>query len=127
MQPRVTILIPHYKTLPLTTLCLQLLHQYTDLALAKIIVIENGSHDESLAALQAFPWITVIARAGEAGESPVESHARALDLGLAQVTTPYVLSIHTDSLVKHADWLTFLLSKIESDDRIAGVGSWKLE
>lgn len=127
MHPSVTILIPHFKTLPLTKLCLQLLRHYTDLTVAKIVVIENGSQDGSLEYLRTIPWIEVIVRTGEAGESPVQSHARALDLGLAQVTTPYVLSIHTDTLVKRATWLPFLLQQIDAHPMVAGVGSWKLE
>ena len=38
-----------------------------------------------------------------------------------------MLSIHTDTLVKHPKWLPFLLSEIEKNPNIAGVGSWKLE
>ncbi|EKD72833.1 MAG: hypothetical protein ACD_45C00576G0002 [uncultured bacterium] len=127
MQPQVTILIPHYKTLPLTKVCLQLLHKQTDLAKAKIVVIENGSQDDSLDYLKTLPWIDVVPRTVEQGESPVQSHARALDLGLSRVSTPYVLSIHTDTLVLHPHWLTFLMNHLEKDSTIAGVGSWKLE
>ena len=43
------------------------------------------------------------------------------------MTTPYVLSIHTDTLVKTKKWLPFLLSHFENDKQLAGVGSWKLE
>jgi GT2 family glycosyltransferase len=127
MTQAVTILIPHYRTLPLTQACLGLLQRYTNLSLAKIIVIENDSQDGSLPYLQSLSWIEVIARQKETNETPIESHARALDVALSRVTTPYVLSIHTDTLVRHPDWLLFLLSKIEADPRIAGVGSWKLE
>ncbi|MBW2010634.1 MAG: glycosyltransferase, partial [Deltaproteobacteria bacterium] len=41
--------------------------------------------------------------------------------------TPYVLSIHTDTFVKHPGWLDVLLSQVEKESNIAGVGSWKLE
>ena len=125
--PQVTILIPNYKTLELTKLCLRLIRKHTDKNLAKIVVIDNDSRDESLAYLRTLKWIELIERQQIPGESPALSHSRALDLALEKVTTPYVLSIHTDTLVRNQDWLPFLLSQIQKSHMIAGVGSWKLE
>lgn len=125
-SPQVTILVPNYKTLELTKLCLRLLRKYTDPGLAKVIVIDNDSQDESVEYLRTLSWIELIERKTD-GEIPVQAHSRALDAALECVTTPYVLSIHTDSLVKHPEWLTFLLAQIKRDPSIAGVGSWKLE
>lgn len=126
-QPLVTILVPNYKTLQLTQLCLRLLRHYTTAGLAKIIVIDNDSQDESTTWLRTLNWIQLIERKAISGESPPMSHSRALDLGLDAVDTPFVLSIHTDTLVKHKKWLEFLLVKIAKRPTIAGVGSWKLE
>lgn len=125
--PCVTILVPHYKTLTLTQLCLRLLRKYTQPELARVVVIDNDSQDESLTYLRALSWIELIERKAIPGETPVQAHSRALDLALDRVTTPYVLSIHTDTLVKHSKWLTFLLAQIEANPTLAGVGSWKLE
>jgi GT2 family glycosyltransferase len=126
-QPLVTILVPNYKTIELTKLCLRLLRKHTDLNKAKVVVIDSDSRDESLDYLRTLSWIELIERNVQPGESPVQAHARALDLGLARVTTPYVLSIHTDTLVKQAGWIDFLIVQIEKNPMIAGVGSWKLE
>lgn len=126
-QPLVTILVPHYKTLELTKLCLGLIKKYTDLSRAKVIVIDNDSRDESSVYLRTVDWIELIERPAVVGQAPVQAHSEALDLALQRVTTPYVLSIHTDTLVKRADWLEFLIKQIDSNDNIAGVGSWKLE
>lgn len=126
-KPLVTVLIPNYKTLELTKLCLRLLRKHTDLNKAKIIVIDNDSQDASLAYLKTLSWIKLIERPRVPGESAVLSHARALDLGLSQVDTPYVLSIHTDTLMKRPDWLDFLVKEIGKNPVIAAVGSWKLE
>jgi cellulose synthase/poly-beta-1,6-N-acetylglucosamine synthase-like glycosyltransferase len=127
MQHEVTILIPNYKTLDLTKLCLRLLRKYTDLNQAKVIVIDNDSQDESLAYLRSLNWITLLERKAISSESPAGAHSAALDLALEQVSTPFVLSIHTDTLVKHPKWLPFLLNQIKTSPKIAGVGSWKLE
>lgn len=125
--PKVTILIPNYKTLELTKLCLRLIRKHTDLNQAKIIVIDNDSQDESLDYLRTVKWIDLIERKAIPGETPGLSHSRALDDALARVTTPYVLSIHTDTLVRNKSWLPFLIQQIEKAPNIAGVGSWKLE
>jgi GT2 family glycosyltransferase len=124
---KVSILIPNYRTLALTKMCLDLIQKYTPTGMYHAIVIDNNSRDESTAYLRTVPWIELIERTANSYETPAQSHSRALDLGLSRVTTPYVLSIHTDTLVKHSEWLQFLLSKIEQDKNIAGVGSWKLE
>lgn len=126
-KPLVTLLLPNYKTPDLTRLCLRLLRKYTDSAKAKVIVIDNDSQDASLAYLRGLRWIELIERKAIPGEGAISAHSRALDMALARVMTPYVLSIHTDTLVKQAKWLEFLLAEIEKRPTIAGVGSWKLE
>lgn len=126
-EPQVTILVPNYKTPEITKICLRLLRKFTDSSLARVIVIDNDSGDASLDYLRGIAWIELIERKAEADDSPALSHARALDLALARVTTPYVLSIHTDTFVRRADWLDVLLAPFAADAQVAGVGSWKLE
>ena len=126
MSKEITILIPHYKTLGLTKLCLYKLKKHTDLERAEVVVIDNGSNDDSTEYLKSLDWIQFIERKDTSKESGAEAHAKALDLGMEQVDTPFVLSIHTDTFFQRNDWLDFLLSKFDSPD-IGGVGSWKLE
>jgi hypothetical protein len=123
----VTILVPNYKTLELTKLCMRLLRKYTDPQLAHVIAVDNDSQDASTEYLRSLPWIEFLERKNIPGDSAPISHGLALDLALEKVTTPYVLSIHTDTLVKRSDWLNFLLSFMEKNPNAAGVGSWKLE
>jgi GT2 family glycosyltransferase len=123
---KVTILVPNYKTPEITKICLRLLRKYTNHDLANVIVLDNNSQDESIEYLRTLNWITLIERDCVEGESGVQAHSRALDLALEKVTTPYVLSIHTDTFVKRPDWLEVLLAQFDSDE-VAGVGSWKLE
>jgi GT2 family glycosyltransferase len=126
-EPKVTILIPNYKTLKLTKLCLRLIRKYTDPEMIHVIVIDNDSNDESILYLRSLKWVELIERKKVPGEIPALSHSMALDLALEKVKTPYVLSIHTDTFVKNASWLDALITEIEKDSNIAGVGSWKLE
>ena len=126
-EPKVTILIPNYKTLKLVKLCLRLIRKYTDPEMIHVIVIDNDSDDESTDYLRSLKWIELIERKKVDGEIPALSHSMALDLALECVTTPYVLSIHTDTFVKNSSWLDALIAEIEKDSNIAGIGSWKLE
>ena len=127
--PDVTILVPNYRTPEITRLCLRLLRKHTDADRFRVIAIDNDSGEEeaSLQYLRSLKWIELIERKSVPGESPGASHAAALDMALQQVTTPYVMSIHTDTFVLRDDWLDYLLEMITKDDNIAGVGSWKLE
>lgn len=124
---KVTILVPNYRTPEITKICLRLLRKHTDFSLAHVIVVDNNSGDASLEYLRGLKWITLLERKGKPGEAPVMSHARALDLALTLVETPYVISIHTDTFIKRSDWLEPLLKPLEQNPKVAGVGSWKLE
>lgn len=127
MAVQVSILVPNYKTLELTKLCLRLIRKYTSKGIYRVIVIDNDSQDASTEYLRSLKWVTLIERKAVPGEEGYHAHSRALDLAMEQVDTPYVLSIHTDTLVRDSKWLEFLLSKITQSDNVAGVGSWKLE
>jgi len=128
-QAEVTLLVPNFRTPEITRLCLRLLRKHTDMARVHVLVIDNdsGEGEASLEYLRSLKWIELIERKSVAGESPGASHAAALDMALARTTTPYVMSIHTDTFVLRDDWLDFLLDKIKQDENIAGIGSWKLE
>lgn len=126
-SPELSIIIPNYRTPELTRLCLRLLRCNTDLSRVRVIVVDNASNDESLEYLRTVEWIELIERPDTGSESGFEMHARALDLGFERVATPYVLIMHTDTLVRNDLWLDFLLNQIRGDEKIAGVGSWKLE
>ena len=123
----VTILVPNYKTLEITKICMRLLRKYTNFDQVEVIAIDNNSQDASVEYLRSLPWIKLIERTPEADDTVPLSHSRALDMALAQVNTPYVLSIHTDTFVKRADWLDMLLKPFKDNTKLAGVGSWKLE
>ena len=122
----VTVLVPNYKTLKLTKVCLRLIKKNTDLNKVHVIVIDNDSRDDSTKYLRSLNWIELIERKGVNGEGGPMSHARALDLALTKVTTPFVIAIHTDTFVIHPNWLNILLQPFENKN-VGGVGSWKLE
>ena len=129
MNQSVSIILPNYKTPELTRLCLRSIRKYTPRDAVRVIAVDNASADESLDYLRSLSWIRLIERIpGDIeGMAPALMHTTAMDLALAEVDTPFVLSLHTDTIVYHPDWLDFLLGCINRSDKIAGVGSWKLE
>jgi len=129
MNQPVSIILPNYKTPELTRLCLRSLRKYTPHDAIRIIAVDNASGDESVEYLRSLDWIRLIERtpADIAGLEPAVMHTTAMDLAMKEVDTPFVLSFHTDTIVYNPDWLDFLLARINRDERIAGVGSWKIE
>jgi glycosyltransferase involved in cell wall biosynthesis len=127
MTALVTILIPNYKTPELTKLCLRLIRKFTDPQLIEVIAIDNHSEDASTQYLRSLKWIRLLERDTTRDKTPQLSHSNALDDALKMVRTPYVISFHTDTMVKRKGWLEFLLASFQDNPMIAGVGSWKLE
>ena len=129
MNQPVSIILPNYKTPELTRLCLRSIRKYTPHDAVRIIAVDNASADDSLDYLRSLSWIRLIERTADdiAGMAPALMHTTAMDLALAEVDTPFVLSFHTDTIVYRPDWLEFLLDRINRSDKIAGVGSWKIE
>lgn len=125
-NPRLTLLLPQYKTLELTKLCLRIIRRNLDLNQVRVVVIDNDSRDASLEYLRMVPWITLIERKAIPGETPGAAHASALDMALEITDTEFVMSMHTDTFFLDAEALPLLLTPFE-DPQVAGTGSWKLE
>jgi len=126
-RPEVTVILPNFRTPEITTICLRLLRRHTDPRRIRVIVVDNASGDASVEYLRQVEWIRLIEREVPEGEPGYIMHAKALDLAFAEVDTPYVMIMHTDTLILDDGWLDYLLGEIRRDDSIAGVGSWKLE
>lgn len=123
----VSVLVPSFNTAELTKLCLRSLRKYTDLSRIKVLVVDNGSQDASVEYLRQLPWIEFYQNDPDPNLNGAAQHSQSLDMLLEKVDTPYVLSIHTDTIVLNDNWLDFLLGEIKKSPDIAGVGSWKLE
>jgi len=125
--PAVTICIPHWQVKELITICLRAIRKFTRDVPYEVIVVDNGSEDESLDYLRNLPWIKLIQRGDGTSANPSEAHRTALDIALKNCQSDYFVAMHTDTIVKHPDWLKRMVRPFENDQRCGAVGAWKLE
>jgi GT2 family glycosyltransferase len=109
------------------TLCLRAIRKYTKAVPIEVIVVDNGSRDESLDYLRSLGWIKLVERGQNVPENWVEAFTSALDIGFENSSGEYFIIMHSDTIVKHPGWLEPLLSPFDGDARCAATGAWKLE
>ncbi len=123
---KATICIVNYKTLEFTRLCLRSIRKFTRYP-HEVVVIDNGSADESLDYLKNLDWIRLIERDNSADPSGGYSHGAALQLALDNCDTEFFISMHSDTFVLKENWLSDLIGYFGNNERIACVGSGKIE
>ncbi|MHC4100868.1 MAG: glycosyltransferase family 2 protein [Planctomycetota bacterium] len=125
--PTVSICVPHYQVQDLMRLCLRALRRYTDGPRYEVIVVDNGSTDESLDWLRSMEWITLVERGESTPDNWIRAMNTALDIGLQRARGDYYLIMHSDTIVKRRGWLRRMVEAIESGPQVASCGSGKLE
>jgi len=124
---KVTICVVNYKTLDLTRLCLKSIRKFTHYPY-ELMVIDNGSADESLEYLKSLSSIRLIERTDKTNDSSGGyAHAAALDLGLKNCTTEFFMSLHSDTIVHKNNWLKQLMKYFKENPEIVCVGAGKCE
>ncbi len=126
VKGKATICIANYKTLDFTRLCLRCIRKFTNYPY-EVIVVDNDSRDESLEYLKSLSWIRLLQRDTSGDVSGSRSHSAALQLGFENCNTEFFVSLHSDAFVCRQNWLTELIAYFAGDERIASVGSGKLE
>jgi glycosyltransferase involved in cell wall biosynthesis len=126
-KPLVSICIPHWQVRELATICLRAIRRFTRSIPIEVLVVDNGSQDDSLDYLRNLPWIRLIERGTQTPEHWVRAFMTALDVGFEHSLGDYFIIMHTDTLIKRPDWLEYLLDPLYKDAKCAASGSWKLE
>jgi|WetSurMetagenome_2_1015567.scaffolds.fasta_scaffold58947_2 glycosyltransferase involved in cell wall biosynthesis len=121
-----SIVIPHFRTEDLARLCLRAIRRLTDQPY-EVIVVDNHSQDASLDYLRRVRWIRLIERGPEADVGAVRAHADAMDIGTAAARGTWLVSLHTDTIVRRQGWLASLIARLEANPRAAALGSDKID
>ncbi|EXI90766.1 MAG: Glycosyl transferase family 2 [Candidatus Accumulibacter regalis] len=120
--PRFSIALVNYKSLEMTSICLDLLQKAVDVSEIPVWVVDNDSNDASLEYLRSIDWIKLIERKPPGEEVGFLAHGRALDMILEKVSTEYLLLLHTDTFIYDPAIIDIMLEKFSADDRVAAVG-----
>ena len=117
-----SIVIPHYRTLRHLDLCLACVKRFTRPP-HETIVVDNGSEPSDLQALRKREGIELLERR-QGAEMGHRAHAEALDLGISRARGDYVVTLHSDTFVRRAGWLEFLIDRLESGPyEVVGAGT----
>jgi len=126
-KPLVSICIPHWQLKELITICLRAIRKNTLDIPIEVIVVDNGSQDDSLDYLRRLSWIKLIERGSNTPQAYTQAVLTAYDVGFANSRGDYFLVMHLDTIVKSPDWLQTLLDALGDNPKCALAGAWKLE
>jgi Glycosyl transferase family 2 len=126
-RPQVTICIPHWQVRTYMTACLRSIRKHSAKYDLQVIVVDNGSRDDSLDYLRSLSWIQLIERPEETHTNWPRNVFTAWDRGLEDATGEFYVTLHSDVFVKTDDWLEPHLREITRRPTVAASGAWKLE
>jgi len=126
VKGKATICVPNYKTLDFTRLCLRSIRKFTKYPY-EVIVVDNGSRDESLEYLKGLKWIRLVEQRGGGELTGSYAEGLALDIGLQMCNTEFFIVMHSDTFVHKDNWLTELIGCFGSGESVSCVGSGKIE
>lgn len=127
MSSRITVCIPHWQVGDYMRACLRSIRRHSHRYDLDVIVVDNGSRDESLDYLRSLSWIRLIERPEETHTNWPRNVFTAWDLGVRESDSEYFVSLHSDVFIKADDWLDPLLREMERSPRVGAAGCWKLE
>jgi GT2 family glycosyltransferase/glycosyltransferase involved in cell wall biosynthesis/ubiquinone/menaquinone biosynthesis C-methylase UbiE len=116
-KPAASVIIPVHNNWTYTQRCLLSLEQTGVTAIAEVIVVDNGSTDETPVALSRdFPWVKVLRNEENLG------FAVACNQGAAAAEGRHLVFLNNDTEVKPG-WLESLMAAAEADRDVGIVGS----
>jgi N-acetylglucosaminyl-diphospho-decaprenol L-rhamnosyltransferase len=118
VAPSIDVVIPVYNRWDLTSSCLR--HLAAQTVAHRVIVVDDGSTDETSARLRSdWPAVTTI----ELGSN--QSYTRAVNRGVRAGNGDYVVILNNDVRL-HSDCLEQLVRPLESDPRLGSVAALML-
>ena len=123
---RISLCIPHWQVRDMMSICLRSIRKHSRKYDLEVIVIDNGSRDDSLDTLRGLSWIRLIERPQETVSNWPANVFTAWDLGARAAQGEFFVTMHSDVFVKHDDWLDPFLREIAVSPQVAAAGAWKL-
>ena len=115
-QPAVSIVIPHYTNFGLIDACLSSIHRFGARRSFEVIVVADGSPDDSVGQLQAWrPRVRIVEL------RPNRGFSGACNAGARAARGKYVLFLNNDTTVTPG-WLDALVDCVEGDPKIGIAG-----
>jgi len=124
--PRISICIPHWQVRDMMAICLRSIRRNSRRYDLEVIVVDNGSRDDSLGWLRSLSWIRLLERPEEGVSNWPANVFTAWDLGAREARGEFFVTMHSDVFVKRDDWLDPFLREIAMAPDVAGAGGWKL-
>ena len=119
-EKKVTVVIPNYNGIKYIKPCMDALRAQREEGQSfDILVVDNGSEDGSLEVLQQYSEAKVLSLPENTG------FCHAVNLGICESKTPYVILLNNDTVVK-SGFVRYLLDAIEQSDRIFSVSAQML-
>lgn len=125
-KPLVSVCIPHWQVRDMMSICLRSVRRHSSKYALEVIVVDNGSRDDSLEWLRSLSWIRLIERPEETVSNWPMNVFTAWDVAAREARGEFFLTMHTDVFVKRDDWLDPLLREMAVSPRVAASGAWKL-
>jgi glycosyltransferase involved in cell wall biosynthesis len=125
-SPTISICIPHWQVKGMMALCLRSIRKHSAHYNLEILVVDNGSRDESLDYLRSLNWIRLIERPDESFQNWPMNVFTAWDLGYREACGEYFVTMHSDVFVRHDRWLDPFLREMAVSENVAASGAWKL-
>lgn len=120
-EPSVSIVILSWNSKALLETCLTSLRKKTEYANYNVIVVDNGSIDNSASLVKEnFPWVDAVALDKNYGFSVGNNEGIAY--ALKKFNPEYVLLLNNDTEVAQEDWLRKMTAVAESEKAIGILG-----
>jgi len=123
---RITLCIPHWQVRDMMSICLRSIRKHSRKYDLEVIVVDNGSRDDSLTYLRSLSWIRLIERPEECVSNWPTNVFTAWDAGVRAATGEFFVTMHSDVFVRRDDWLDPFLREICVAPQVAASGAWKL-
>ena len=120
-EPSVAVIVLSWNSTSLLQICLVSLRQKTSYTNYHLVVVDNGSVDDSVSWIsKMFPWVEVVALDKNYGFSI--GNNKGIAYALKKFNPKYVLLLNNDTEIIESDWLSRMVEVVEKYEQIGILG-----